>query len=79
MVDGTGQGVQLLQGHSESHPHVVGDQVPAGRTEETEMVTVSKNVLLLVTGATNIWIIQCNLTTVQGNTNELQCGDNMIM
>lgn len=31
VVDGTGQGVQLLQWHRKSQPRVGGDQVPAGR------------------------------------------------
>ena len=36
VVDGAGQRVQLLQRYPKSHPHVGGDQVPAGRAEETE-------------------------------------------
>lgn len=36
VVNGTGQWVQLLQGYSESHPHVWGDQVSAGHAERTE-------------------------------------------
>lgn len=33
VVDGTGQRVQLLQRYPKSHPHVGGDQVPAGHAE----------------------------------------------
>lgn len=36
VVDGTGQRVQLLQWYPKSHPHVGGDQVPAGHAEMTE-------------------------------------------
>lgn len=36
VVDGTGQRVQLLQGHPEPHPHVVGDHVLAGHADRTE-------------------------------------------
>lgn len=36
MVDGTGQGVQLLEWYPKSHPHVSGDQVSAGHADITE-------------------------------------------
>lgn len=39
VVDGTGQRVQLLQRHPKSHPHVGGDQVPAGHAEMTKILT----------------------------------------
>ena len=34
VVDGAGEGVQLLQGDAHLDSHVVGDQVPAGHAEE---------------------------------------------
>ena len=34
VVDGTGEGVQLLQGDANLRPHVVGDKVPAGHAEK---------------------------------------------
>lgn len=42
MVDGTRQGMELLQRDSESHPHIGGDEVPTNHAEMKDGYSIKR-------------------------------------